>query len=232
MFAEVSNPIFNATTLNDFTNLQLFLQQQSQILALNEAIRQEKASSSIDCNNPVAISPDYATSTSIPPTPIRASKPSNRWTLAEIRILIKEVGEHQQALQKSCFKERSKASTQQKWDTVFQKYRDIKDTISCTGEEPIQNDWEFYNDDDEYLRNDPSVQDLLQVIQSVITPKRKNRKIWGEKENVIEEFQSFIKEQTATIIEAMDRQHIRTTEIQQNQHKEQMDIFKQFLLKF
>ncbi|CAB4438780.1 unnamed protein product [Rhizophagus irregularis] len=64
--AEVSNPIFNATTLNDFTNLQLFLQQQSQILALNEA-----ASSSIDYNNPVAISPDYATSTSIPPTPIR-----------------------------------------------------------------------------------------------------------------------------------------------------------------
>ncbi|CAB4438906.1 unnamed protein product [Rhizophagus irregularis] len=48
--AEVSNPIFNATTLNDFTNLQLFLQQQSQILALNEA-----ASSSIDYNNPVAI---------------------------------------------------------------------------------------------------------------------------------------------------------------------------------
>ncbi|GET66326.1 uncharacterized protein OCT59_002226 [Rhizophagus irregularis] len=71
-----------------------------QILALNEAIRQEKSSSSIDCNNPVAISPDYATSTSIPPTPIRASKPSNRWTSAEIRILIKEVGEHQQALQK------------------------------------------------------------------------------------------------------------------------------------
>ncbi|UZO15610.1 uncharacterized protein OCT59_007027 [Rhizophagus irregularis] len=72
------------------TNFIVF--EQSQILALNEAIRQEKASSSIDCNNPVTISPDYATSTSIPPTPIRASKPSNRWTSAEIRILIKEVG--------------------------------------------------------------------------------------------------------------------------------------------
>ncbi|PKC67259.1 hypothetical protein RhiirA1_510071 [Rhizophagus irregularis] len=69
-----------------------FVGAQSQILALNEAIRQEKASSSIYCNNPVAISPDYATSTSIPPTPIRTSKPSNRWTSAEIRILIKEVG--------------------------------------------------------------------------------------------------------------------------------------------
>ena len=41
-------------------------------------------------------------------------------------------------------KERSKASIQQKWDAIFQKYRDIKDTISCTGKEAIQNDWEFY----------------------------------------------------------------------------------------
>ncbi|PKY18192.1 hypothetical protein RhiirB3_430954 [Rhizophagus irregularis] len=49
-----------------------------------------EASSSIDCNNPVAISPDYAISTSISPTPIRASKPSNRWTSAEIQILIKD----------------------------------------------------------------------------------------------------------------------------------------------
>ncbi|EXX55512.1 hypothetical protein RirG_224860 [Rhizophagus irregularis DAOM 197198w] len=40
--------------------------------------RQKKVSSSIDCNNHVAISPDYATSTSIPLTPIHASKPSNR----------------------------------------------------------------------------------------------------------------------------------------------------------
>ncbi|CAG8756199.1 12887_t:CDS:2, partial [Rhizophagus irregularis] len=50
--------------------------------------------------------------------------PSNRWTSAEIRILIKEVGEHQQALQNPVLKERSKASIQQKWDTVFQKYRE------------------------------------------------------------------------------------------------------------
>ena len=41
-----------------------------------------------------------------------------------------------------------------------------------------------------------------------------------------------MKEQTATIIETMDRQHIRTTEIQQRQHDEQIEIFKQFLLKF
>ena len=37
-------PIFNnATPFNDFTNLQLLLQQQNQLLALNEAaMRQEK----------------------------------------------------------------------------------------------------------------------------------------------------------------------------------------------
>ncbi|PKY57688.1 hypothetical protein RhiirA4_549759 [Rhizophagus irregularis] len=88
--AEVSNPIFNATTLNDFTNLQLFLQQQSQILALNEAIRQEKASSSIDYNNPVAISPDYATSTSIPPTPIRDGNEELDKQLSEYIATIKQ----------------------------------------------------------------------------------------------------------------------------------------------
>ncbi|RGB22337.1 hypothetical protein C1646_776256 [Rhizophagus diaphanus] len=101
-------------------------------------------SSSIDCNNPVIIFSDYATSTSIPPTPIHASKPSNRWISAEIQIHIKEVGEHQQALQKvkdprekgqiwnnivsniqfsniasPVLKEHSKTSIQQKWDTVF-----------------------------------------------------------------------------------------------------------------
>ena len=40
--AEVSNPIFNTIPLNDFTNLQLLLQQQSRILALNEAIQQQE----------------------------------------------------------------------------------------------------------------------------------------------------------------------------------------------
>jgi hypothetical protein len=29
-------------------------------------------------------------------------------------------------------RERSKASIQQKWNAIFQKYRDIKDTIACT----------------------------------------------------------------------------------------------------
>lgn len=54
----------------------------------------------------------------------------------------------------------------------------------------------------------------------------------GRKEDVIEEFQSFIKEQTAIIIEEMDWQHICATEIQQKQHEEQMDILMQLILKF
>lgn len=40
--ANVSTPTFNTIPLNDFTNLQLLLQQQSQILALNETIRQQE----------------------------------------------------------------------------------------------------------------------------------------------------------------------------------------------
>ncbi|GES95438.1 hypothetical protein GLOIN_2v1486595 [Rhizophagus clarus] len=57
----------------------------------------------------------------------------------------------------SSLKERTKASIQQKWDSLLQKYRDIKDKISRTGEEPIQNEWEFFRDMDEYLKEDPSI---------------------------------------------------------------------------
>ncbi|RIA94940.1 hypothetical protein C1645_817310 [Glomus cerebriforme] len=31
------------------------------------------------------------------------------------------------------------------------------DTISCTGKEAIQNDWEFYNDINEYMQSNPNV---------------------------------------------------------------------------
>jgi hypothetical protein len=79
-------------------------------------------------------------------------------------MLIEEVGKQWQALQKvkdarekgriqdriiiniqtsdaasSALKERTKASIQQKWDALLQKYRDIKDKIESTGEEAIGN---------------------------------------------------------------------------------------------
>ncbi|RIA92692.1 hypothetical protein C1645_820365 [Glomus cerebriforme] len=116
--------------------------------------------------------------------------------------------------------------------------------------EVIQNDWEFYNDIDEYMKSDPSVHepitsDCIRGVKHKIqdnlsddkndhneSEEQKSKQIGGGKENIIEEFQSLVKEQTATIIETMDCQHIHTTEIQQKQHDEQMEIFKQFLLKF
>ena len=54
-------------------------------------------------------------------------------------------------------KERTKTSIQQKWDALLQKFRDIKDKIESTGEEAIQNDWEFFKDMDNFLRKDPSI---------------------------------------------------------------------------
>jgi hypothetical protein len=49
--SEVSNPIFNTIPLNDFMNLQILLQQQSRILALNEAIQQERVNTYFfNCN--------------------------------------------------------------------------------------------------------------------------------------------------------------------------------------
>jgi hypothetical protein len=107
---------------------------------------------------------------------------SNRWSSSEIRILIEQAGKHQQALQQvkdprekgriwdkiisiiqnsniasSALKKRTKASIQQKWDSLLQKYRNIKDRIASTGEGAIQNEWEYFNDMDKYLRNDPSI---------------------------------------------------------------------------
>jgi len=72
-------------------------------------------------------------------------------------------------------KERTKASIQQKWDALFQKYRDIKDKIESTGEEAIQNDWEFFNDMDNYLRKDPSITAPV-TSDSIYGVKRKAQK--------------------------------------------------------
>ena len=46
---------------------------------------------------------------------------------------------------------------QQKRDSLLQKYHDIKDKIARTGEGAVQNNWEFFNDMDEYLKEDSSV---------------------------------------------------------------------------
>lgn len=110
------------------------------------------------------------------------NKSVNRWTASEICILIEQAGKQQQALQQArdprekgriwdkiifiiqntdktslALKGCTKASVQQKWDSLLQRYRDIKDKIARTGEEAVQNDWEFFNDMDEYLKEDPSV---------------------------------------------------------------------------
>ncbi|CAG8563140.1 14387_t:CDS:2 [Acaulospora morrowiae] len=113
---------------------------------------------------------------------VTSGKLSNQWTSSETRLLIEEVEKQQQALQQAkdpkekgqiwnkvianvqsseiaslVLKERTKASIQQKWDSLFQKYRDIKDKIASTDEEAIQNNWEFFDYMDEYLKKDPSV---------------------------------------------------------------------------
>ncbi|CAG8788622.1 19874_t:CDS:2 [Cetraspora pellucida] len=110
------------------------------------------------------------------------SKSSSRWTSSEIHILIEEVGKNQKALQQvrdprhkeriwdkivsniqgyttasTALKECSKTSIQQKWKSLHQKYRSIKDTIKNTGEEAVQTEWEFFNDMEEFLKNNPSI---------------------------------------------------------------------------
>ena len=48
----------------------------------------------------------------------------------------------------------------------------------------------------------------------------------------MEEFRALISEQTETITEIIKDQYIHASEVQQRQHDEQMDVFKQFLMKF
>jgi hypothetical protein len=61
--------------------------------------------------------------------------------------------------------------------------------------------------------------------------KQKNVHSNDEKGNV-EDFRILIQEQTETIIGAIKDQYTHSCEVQQKQHNEQMDIFKQFLMKF
>ncbi|CAG8816203.1 24212_t:CDS:2, partial [Gigaspora rosea] len=170
-------------------------------------------------------------------TPISTNKLSNRWTLPEIRVLIEEVGKHQQMLQKV----KDPREKERIWDTIVSNIQSssVADTVASNREEPLQNDWEFFYDIDEYLRSDPSVEASItsDSIRGVKCKAQECEELnedehhTGEKENLIEEFQTLIKEQTTAIIEAIDCQHSHTTEIQERQHNEQIEIFKQFFLK-
>ena len=80
-------------------------------------------------------------------------------------------------------KGRTKASIQQKWDSLLQKYRDIKDKVARTGEEAVQNDWEFFNDMNEYLKEDPSITAPV-TCDSIYGIKRKVEKIENQDDEV------------------------------------------------
>ncbi|CAG8553225.1 2486_t:CDS:2 [Gigaspora rosea] len=200
----------------------------------------------------ISAAPYNSTSTFI--TSNTSSRSANRWTSSETRMLIDEVGSHQEMLKNVrdprekgriwdmitsniqtsdtaslVLKERTKASIQQKWDALLQKYRDIKDRIASTGEEAIQNDWEFFDDMDIYLKRDPSVTAPI-TSDSICGIKRKVQESTEDQDD--DDIQGLIKEQTEVITEIIRDQYLHASEMQQKHHDEQMDIFKQFLLKF
>ncbi|CAG8799571.1 26056_t:CDS:2, partial [Gigaspora rosea] len=97
---------------------------------------------------------------------------------------------------------------------------------------------------DEYLKKDPSItapitSDSIHGIKRKVQPnnedqdeaednnrKRRSTRLEDEKSNM-EELRSLIKEQTETIMEIMKNQYAQTSEFQQKQHDDQMDIFRQ-----
>ncbi|CAB4391396.1 unnamed protein product [Rhizophagus irregularis] len=78
-----------------------------------------KASSSVDCDNSAAISPEHVTSLSLSPSPIRTSKPREKGRIWDNIVSNIQTSDAASPV----LKERSKASIQQKWDAGFQKYR-------------------------------------------------------------------------------------------------------------
>ena len=68
----------------------------------------------------------------------------------------------------------------------------------------------------------------LFIILQVRFKKRKSLHDRDNEKSNLEELRVLIKEQTETIIESIKNQQICATEIQQKQHTEQMDIFRNF----
>ena len=139
-----------------------------------------------------------------------------RCTSSETRMLIEEVEMQWQALQQVkdprekdriwdriitniqksdlvslALKERTKTSIQQKWDALLQKFRDIKDKIESTGEEAIQNDWEFFKDMDNFLRKDPSIVAPI-TSDSIYGIKRKEQKNAEDQDEEVSDVLIFI----------------------------------------
>ncbi|RIB24028.1 hypothetical protein C2G38_2242256 [Gigaspora rosea] len=145
-------------------------------------------------------------------------------------------------------KEHTKVSIQQKWNTLLQKYHDIKDKIASTKEVVIQNNCEFFDNMNIYLRRNPSVtvpitSDSICGIKRKVQEStedqddddnetKKRKSTHSENKSNIEKIQGLIKEQTEAITKIIRDQYLHASEMQQKHHNEQMNIFKQFLLKF
>ncbi|CAG8519488.1 1593_t:CDS:2 [Scutellospora calospora] len=247
---KISTPVISVP-ISPFSNLTNFHIQENSLPILESGSANTNVPNSYNANTITSIS--------------SVNKLSNRWTSSETRFLIKEVEKNQQALQQVrdlrqkgqiwdkiianlqestvasvALKGRTKMSIQQKWESLHQKYRSIKNTIKNTGEGAIQTKWEFFNDMEEILKNDPSI--IAPVTSNSINrikhkqdnqeEDEKKKHLHNNEKANIEEFRILIKEQTEMIIETIKDQYTYTSEIQQKQHAEQMDIFRQFLTKF
>ncbi|CAG8798107.1 19025_t:CDS:2, partial [Cetraspora pellucida] len=238
---EASTSAVSSTPFADFTNYNMSFQQQYPVpsffmnqLALNKAaaeykaINQENSSSKTKLEASQLVSDDDLTSdTNSNSSEVPSDKPTKRWSSSETRILIEEVGKQYKTLQKAKdprekgriwnkiisgiqsstsnlnLKERSKTSVQQKWESIHQKYRNIKDVIKNTGEEAIQNEWEFFNDIDSKKKRSIRTTDEKKSINDILT---------------------HIDKQTELIVDTIKEQYLHTSEIQQQQHNEQITI--------
>ncbi|CAG8673950.1 2507_t:CDS:2, partial [Cetraspora pellucida] len=126
---------------------------------------------------------------------------------SKTQMLIEEVRKQQYALQRFKFEGSYKSINSTEMEQLFSK---------------------FFADMDEHLKKDPSI--MAPVTSDSINGLKHKLQKDDEKGN-IKEFHILVKKQTKTIIETIKDQYVHITEVQQKQHDEQMEIFRQLLMK-
>jgi hypothetical protein len=136
--------------------------------------------------------------------------------------------------------QRTKESFQQKWITLVGLYKDARDS-NTTGTEP--NDWEFYDEMDDILKCDPTVEPpVIRDSMSGVKRKMDDDDERKSKKNgstmIIEEFKELVTSSTNALIQFMKEEAKRQEEVErERQRKEEqrndkmLDIFQQIVNK-
>ncbi|CAG8782539.1 13748_t:CDS:2, partial [Cetraspora pellucida] len=168
--SKTSTSMISSTLFTDLTNYNMLFHQQYPTLsffmnplALNKAtiINQENSSlkNKLEISEPVSDDDLISDTNSVSSKTLQKAKDQREKDHIWNKIILEIQSSN------SNLKMHSKTSIQQKWESIYQKYQNIKDVIKNTDEEAIQNEWEFFDNIDIYMKNFQVLFHLLLVIQ-------------------------------------------------------------------